>query len=163
MRAALGLVLSLVSCEAVAPVDVHYAASPDASAEEAGSDAANDAGPLTVAEGSALGDGGTCGCDMTAGLGCCLQKGSASVCTAAGPACSGAGGIFLGCVSSTMDSECCWGAAPPGAGGYTSFRASCGTGPRSCATTSDCLSGTCQLVTCGGVNVGACGVTPLCP
>ncbi len=147
-------------CEGVASVDLHSA---DATTSDAdGSQGPTDGGALTVTDGAAVGEAGSCGCEARAGEGCCLQKG-ASFCTIAGTACTNAGGIFLGCAASNSESgECCWNGSP-GVGGSTAYAGSCGARPRSCTTTADCLSGTCQLTTCGGLVLGACGVVPVCP
>lgn len=163
IRASIGVAVVLsLGCESVAHVDLEYVGKDGAIADDGATDAAvGDVGPLTVEDADALGEAGTCGCDITLGLGCCIQK-NASFCTSANAACTTSGGVFLGCVSSVLDSECCWSGAP-GSGSATHFAGSCANRPRGCASDADCLSGKCQVVKCGGITVGACGVTPVCP
>jgi len=170
--------VSMVACNSVANVDLTYTdAGPT---DEAGSDlgdggvAPSDAAVFPVKDASSLlttttvpcqgADGSTC--DQTEGLGCCVpSSGAPAFCVdqeSAKTACKA--GVFMGCVKSepTSESVCCWNGS--GAGASTSYAASCGARPVACSATDDCPVGTaCNTITCHGLLVGACGVTPECP
>jgi hypothetical protein len=154
------LLAASTGCEALASVDLHYVdgGTPESHPSSSDGVAADDA--------DAIGQGGLCGCDLNQGEGCCIPKGSAAAfCTMDGAGCVAADGLYIGCQSSTMDSTCCWTTGnASGAGAQLAFRATCGADPAACTATSDCSgAGACELATCGGVTVGACGVTPVCP
>jgi len=148
-------------CEAVASVDLHYTST--AGSPDAGHPSSDGASPDEDA--NAIGPGGTCGCDITSGEGCCLPKGGgAPFCTSDSYGCIGADGLFVGCQASSGDSACCWSSTnASGGGAQLAFSASCTTGPTACISTSDCSGTTCELSTCAGITVGACGVSPACP
>src|SRR5215472_16792910 len=138
----------------------------DASADAPPDIVVSDDGQLAVVvDGSPIGDGGFCGCDTNAGEGCCVPGGGGSpFCTPSITACTGGGGMYVGCIASEYDSLCCWNGGP-GAGGATAFASACGDRAQACAATSDCPGGQpCTVSTCHGLSVGACGAAgPSCP
>lgn len=165
---ALGMVAATLGCEAVVPIDLHY----------------SDGGPLdvgqatdspTMEDGQAIGPGGLCMCgDIDAGgepngsngEGCCLPKGGgAPFCTSDGTDCAGSGGLFILCQSPTIDSVCCWSNLnASGSSAEMALAGTCGSRAQACGATTDCSgAATCELATCGGLTVGACGMTPSCP
>lgn len=170
---------ALAGCNAVANVDLTYSdagqpAEEAGSADGGGGGATSDAPVFPVKDAASVvtsttvpcqgADGAVC--DQTQGLGCCMPSGGgAAFCVDQGSAkaaCSG--GVFMGCVKSdsTSESECCWNGS--GAGSFTAYAGSCGARPFACSTTEDCPSGSaCNTITCHGLTVGACGVTPACP
>jgi hypothetical protein len=162
----LGCALALlgVGCTSI-PLDY----TPDGGSVDAGSGdsaSATDAAPAMDAEPVDAGSGPPCPCDASAGLGCCILGGGvAPFCTANGEACTGANGVFSACQVGDPDteSECCW-SGSPAAGGSTHYASSCGQRPASCSGPADCPRGEpCELATCSGMTVGACGVMPTCP
>ena len=167
---AIGIMVTLpLGCELVVPSDVHY----------------TDGGPLDVAQATdspsvddgsvAIGPGGLCVCGaidggsgpFSNGEGCCVPKGGgAPFCTSDSTDCAGSGGLFVGCQTSAIDSPCCWSnLSATGSTAELQPAGSCGARPLSCTATTDCNgTGTCELATCAGMTVGACGSsTPTCP
>jgi hypothetical protein len=137
-------------------------------AAEAGVDTGIDAPPapfdaaLTVLPGQLLGDGGFCGCEQIAGIGCCVPPDAAPFCSSSYEACTHTGAAFLGCIRSDIDSVCCWHGV--GRGSSTAMAVACSDGPVACATDTDCApGGTCMQAKCGGITVGACDQAPTCP
>jgi hypothetical protein len=165
--------LALALCSGCAAVGVSYIG------EDAGTDApthrdaprAADAGTdappfddaaLMVIPGQLLGDGGFCGCEQSAGIGCCVPPDGAPFCSSTYEACTHTGAAFLGCIRGDLDSTCCWHGL--GRGSSTAMAAACSDGPVACATDADCApGGTCLQATCGGITVGACNQAPTCP
>jgi hypothetical protein len=193
MRAqvALFLVAFASGCAAVAKLDVSYhdaGNSGDASApSEAGSTdgTSNDGAPtlpvVTVdasteavdatglGKDATPGPDGSCPCDTSASLGCCVPAGGDQpYCTEDGASCTRAGGAFATCAGydSNTDSVCCW-SGGAGGGGATSYAGSCGTRVTACSGDDDCAgrsTSTCATTSCKGVTLGACAPTaPVCP
>lgn len=112
------------------------------------------------------------GCLASAGLGCCLgttsldNKCHERIEVDRGGACKGAKDAFVTCMGSNTDSTCCWYRADAGGLG-TAFRGDCDGGAvvaEACEPDGGTCTGNlpCVTATCGGVTVGACGVTPPC-
>lgn len=162
MRAWIFLALACIGCEGV---DVKYM---DGSAGDAssGGDSANkiDAGAVKMEEGMAIGMDGFCGCDLTAGWGCCIPTGGAPFCTSTADACMQTGGTYVGCqhYDSNSESECCW--SNPGPSKQAQLAVACGTRTTSCMTDTDCTSGKrCEIAVCKGLKIGQCGSMLACP
>ena len=156
------IALGSIACEGV---EVHYVGGDAGDAHEDRSPSL-DAGPLNVLDANPIDPTGFCDCDLsTGGGGCCLPSGGgAAFCTDTPDSCASGGGIFVGCQTydPSSNSVCCWNdATTPGS--ELLLASTCGSRPTSCKEAADCSGGACQLATCGGVTVGACGVTPTCP
>jgi hypothetical protein len=122
-----------------------------------------EAGPLHVLDASASSAAGFCGCDHTAGAGCCVQHEGPAFCSDTYDACLAAGGMFVLCETSspTTESVCCWNGS--GSSSSTALAASCGARSTACTSDADCGGGRCARTMCGGILVGACGAPPACP
>jgi hypothetical protein len=179
-----------IGCDSVASLDVTYPAdsgAPDVGDDAASADAASTDGSVVdsgvdtgaVADGSSVSpetgpapaqpcdvDGSTC--DSTQGLGCCVPSGAATpFCTdpaSAGTTCGG--GLFVYCQAGdpSTESACCWNNGTS-VGASTSYASECGnTRASACTDSSQCAhGGPCNVVTCKGITIGACGATPVCP
>ena len=176
--AVIGTALAFVACDSP---DVHYVPpeagvgpadaafddrgpSGESGSPDSGDDGAPaDSGPLDLVDANAVGSDGFCGCDHTAGVGCCVPHGSMAFCSDTYDACLANGGMFILCESSNAvgDSACCWNET--GGAMSTAAAATCGPRPTACTSDADCASGTCAQTRCGGILVGACGAPPRCP
>lgn len=159
--------LACAACEAIAPVDIKYVKDETVDNPEAGGEAGAkpDAGSIVKEDGSAIGIGSFCGCDFSQGFGCCLPtKNGQPYCTQARESCTAGGGLYVSCVKFDPNGrgDCCWNNGTT-AGGSTSLANECGSRPPACTTTQDCASGTCEITTCQGLKIGACGIAPTCP
>jgi hypothetical protein len=156
----IALITVMLGCEAVAGVDLHYTGG--MTGPDSGHPSSDGATPDPDAD--AFGPGGLCGCDFTGGEGCCLPHGGTPFCTSDSYGCIGTQGLFIGCDQSQTDFVCCWTSTNGGGGGsQTAANSTCKTGPLYCNVTADCNGTTCQLATCAGITIGACGMTPACP
>jgi hypothetical protein len=172
----LGL-LTLAFCSGCAAVGVSYIGEdggidapsrrdapppPDSGTPDAVTDAPAFDAAVAVLSGQLLGDGGFCGCEQNAGVGCCVPPDGAPFCSSTYEACTHTGAAFLGCIRGDLDSICCWHGL--GRGSSTAMAAACTEGPVACATDADCApAGACMQATCGGITVGACNQVPTCP
>jgi hypothetical protein len=175
--------VALAACAGVADLDVKYkdVGTPDAGRPSSSGTLAPGANVITVDGGEqvivtpvkdaasivdpeTLGQaGGVCPCDETQGLACCSSSNGA-VCTTDQTACNTKSGVFLRCFGPDLDgAQCCLRrhatTAESGLAGL------CGEGTSIvCTFDSDCPNGKCTIGTCpGGVSVGTCDGTPVCP
>lgn len=163
------LPLGAAACESATNLDVAYRDPPPA---VDGGDAASSATappfipqetppPAETATGN---ESEACPCDESQGLACCVSAKGAT-CTTDEGACRADEGAFYRCFrpDARTESACCW--RGTGAGATTAYAADCTGEPSACAGDEDCAPGTaCQVRTCRGVTVGACGrEPPACP
>lgn len=179
--ALLGLA-SLAACAGVADLDVKYQAEAPADggrplAPSSTPDAALARTPVAPPANKApaefdAGDPNTmqaerspCPCDESQGFGCCIADGAAT-CVSAGATCgSGKGASFFRCAGPDVEgSVCCLRRFE----GLTeaALTATCDAPGASvvCSIDADCPNGgKCTLATCGGLSIGTCDGTPVCP
>lgn len=168
--------LILAACANVADLEVTYV--PDAGA---------DGGPTTPADGGSadasappaappvrraagtidsttLGQpGAPCPCEEAQGLACCSSASGAS-CTSDEGACAAQRGAYLRCFGPDEEgSFCCLHRYATYS--VAALAATCSAGSAIvCTLDSDCPGGKCTLGSCpGGVSVGTCDGTPVCP
>jgi hypothetical protein len=106
---------------------------------------------------------GACPCDAPQGLACCSTANGAS-CSADQASCDAQNGAFLRCAGPDFEgSYCCL--HRHGASSETALAAACEEGfPIVCTFDTDCPNGKCTLGSCpGGVTIGTCDGTPVCP
>ena len=167
----------LAACAGVADLDVKYkegaaadgGSSPEASAPAVDAaatrpllspirDSGNPIDPTTL--GSL---GGRCPCDETQGLACCSTSNGAS-CSLDQASCDAQNGAFLRCAGPDVEgSFCCL--HRHGSTSETALAARCQDGTSIvCTYDTDCPNGKCTLGSCpGGVTIGTCDGTPVCP
>lgn len=154
----------LVDCEGVTNLDVKYNVLE--AAADAGGDA--DAGDPTAAD-SGGNDLEGCPCDLSQGLACCVSSSRAgpAFCTTDRDRCNSEHGAFYKCFEPDPGTEsvCCW--SGEGEGAITAYAAECKDDRlTACMKDSHCgggEAGSCHVVECRGVRVGACGQDPICP
>jgi hypothetical protein len=171
-------VAALAACAGVADLDVNYKelATADGGLPEASAPAvdATAAAPRPLlspirdggnpADPSTLGQpGGACPCDESQGLACCATANGAS-CSSDQVSCEAKNGAFLRCSGPDFEgSFCCL--HRHGGSSETALAATCQDGTSIvCTYDTDCPNGKCTLGSCpGGVTIGTCDGTPVCP
>lgn len=174
-------VAMLAACAGVADLDVKYketapadgggSSSPEASTPVV-EDAATPTPPLlspirdsgSPVDTTTLGKlGGACPCDEPQGLACCSTANGAS-CSSDQASCDAQHGAFLRCSGPDFEgSFCCL--HRRGSSSETALAARCEDGTSIvCTFDTDCPNGKCALGSCpGGVTIGTCDGTPVCP
>lgn len=173
-------IAALAACAGVADLDVKYKS--DAGSSPAGSSGTLGPGVVVVTDGGqpvlvtpikdaasivdpqTLGQaGGACPCDSTQGLACCSSK-SGATCALDQSACNVQDGAFLRCFGPDVEgSQCCL--HRNGSFSESALAGTCAEGTTIlCQFDTECPNGKCTLGTCpGGVSVGTCDGTAVCP